>query len=71
MMRVLLLVHLPLLFLFRRHMMADSAAPRGTHHAMVSHMAGDTADNGALDTALRLGWDGRAAGHQRETSGSQ
>jgi hypothetical protein len=52
-------------------MMADSAAPRGTHHAMVSHMAGDTADNGALDTALRLGRDGRAAGHQRETSGSQ
>jgi hypothetical protein len=56
MLRILLLVHLPVLFLFRGHVMTDRAAAGGTKHAMVvCHVAGNTPDDGALDAALGVG----------------
>ena len=41
--------------LLMRHVMADHATADGAHDAVVNHVAGGPADQGAFQTALRLG----------------
>ena len=49
-----------LLLLLFRHVMADRTTAGRAQHAVVRHVSGHTADNGALDAALGIGLAGRA-----------
>jgi hypothetical protein len=56
----LVLVGPPLFFrtpLLGRHMVSDNTAPGGTQNPMMNYVAGEAADNRALDAALCLRWD--------------